>query len=199
MNASILGLATPVALPLLQAAVHWRIEPPFAPEIENWEQRVDLAGQLAGAQLGYASRQIGFEGEELVVSSTILSTAVTMETDSEDRFYDAIERHSGRMPQGILNAYLCTGWGYALRYFIRHTNAKHLAISIVDVDLHNLDWQLKHPIIGPSGFGVTTLLFSLPEDRNSQPHCSGPHPNSAFNEFIFALKAHQAQHGAQPT
>lgn len=199
MSISHLQRAASTELPLLHAAVHWRVEPPFAPELSNWGERVDLMGRLAGTQLAYAGREIGFDIEEMMVSSTILSTAVTMTGESQDRFYRAIDQCSGVKPRGILTAYLCTGWGYALRYFMRHTNLKSLAISIVDVDLHNLDSQLKHPVIGPSGFGVTSLLFSLPENRQNASLCSGPYPNSAFNEFIVALKKYEALHGAQPT
>jgi len=76
---------------------------------------------------------------------------------------------------------------------------RRLAVAIVDVDPHNLAWQRRHPVIGPSGFGVTTLLFTLPGDAQAEPCCSGPHPNSGFNDFVMALKAHQARHGARPT
>lgn len=182
----------------LHAALHWRVEPPFAIEAEQSVQ-IDLAGRLAGIQIDQALRSSGFEADALVVTSTALSAAITMQEAGEACFYDAIERSSGLRPQGIVNAYMCTGWGFALRHFMLHTDVTRLAISVVDVDLHNLAWQMEHPIIGRSGFGVTTLLFTLPQDRSRVPRCSGPHPNSAFNDFVMALKAHQARHGVQPT
>jgi hypothetical protein len=118
---------------------------------------------------------------------------------AHDAFVDAVDGACCVRPQGILNVYMCTGWGYALRHFLRHTNIERLAIAILDVDVHNLAWQRHHPVIGLSGFGVTTLLFTLPLHRGAEPACAGPYPNSAFNEFLMALKARQARQGAQPT
>lgn len=183
----------------VDAAVHWRVEHPFAMQAESLDEQIALGGSLAGRQLAEAMARTGFEAEALVVTSTVITAAITMDHEGEARFFDAIEAGCGLRPQAVVNAYMCTGWGYALRHFLRHTDAKRVAIAIVDLDPHNLAWQRRHPVIGASGFGVTTLLLSLPDDRSRQPRCSGPHANSAFNDFVMALKLHQSRHGAQPT
>lgn len=195
---SVTSTVAETALPL-RAAVHWRVEPPFAMDAADLPAQVDLAGRLVGRQLADTLAATGFDAEALVVVSTVMTAAITMQADGDARFHDAIEQACGLRPQGILNAYMCTGWGYALRHFMLHTQVSRLAIAIVDLDPHNLAWQQRHPVIGPSGFGVTTLLFTLPAQRSAVPRCSGPHPNSAFNDFVMALKLRQARHGAQPT
>ncbi|MET0383292.1 MAG: hypothetical protein ABW032_07715 [Burkholderiaceae bacterium] len=182
----------------VRAAAHWRVAPPFAAGLEAGA-RIDLGGRLCGAQLARACADAGFEPQALVVVSTIMSQSISMQPRGQARFLDAVERACGLRPQALMNAYMCVGWAFALRHFVRHTDAKRLAVAIVDLDVHNLDWHLRHPVIGPSGFGVSTLLFELPDDRGAPPVCSGPHANSAFNDFVMALKAHQARHGAQPT
>lgn len=182
----------------LAAAVHWRVSHPFALEADVPTQ-VTLTGRLCGAQLSRTLRQTGFDAQALVVCSTVMSAAISMEAEGQARFHDAIERACGLRPQGLVNAYMCTGWAFALRHFMRHTSVERLAIAIVDLDLHNMAWQRCHPVIGPSGFGVTTLLLDLPADRSQLPRCSGPHANSAFNDFVMGLKAHLGRHGPQPT
>lgn len=178
----------------LHAAAHWRVEAPFAMDAASTAAQIDLAGRLVGHQLRETLQAVGFDAELLLVTSTVMSAAVTMQAQGQAVFYDAIEHGCGLRPEGILNAYMCTGWGYALRYCMRHTAVRRVAIAIVDLDPHNLAWQQNHPVIGPSGFGVTTLLFTLPEARDGTPHCSGPHANSAFNDLLMALRLHQARH-----
>jgi hypothetical protein len=168
-------------------------------EAETLDEQIALSGRLAGRQLAETQARTGFEAEALVVTSTVITAAITMSADGQARFFDAIETGCGLRPQAIVNAYMCTGWGYALRHFLRHTDAKRVAVAIVDLDPHNLAWQRRHPVIGASGFGVTTLLLTLPQDRSREPRCSGPHAHSAFNDFVMALKLHQSRHGAQPT
>jgi len=74
-----------------------------------------------------------------------------------------------------------------------------VALCIVDLDLHHMEWQLEHPVIGRSGFGMSTLLFELPAGAGLLPACGGPYANSAFSEFVMALRAHRLHHGVAPT
>ncbi|KQP41148.1 hypothetical protein [Pseudorhodoferax sp. Leaf274] len=182
----------------LHAAVHWRICAPFFPD-DALEYRIEALASLLGRQAHLCRENTGFEAEALVVCSTVLSGAVNVEPANVSLFCSTIERIAGLRPAGIANVYMCTGWGFALRHFTAHTRVRRLAIAIADVDVHNLQWHLAHPVIGRSGFGVTCLFLELPEERSLRPTCSGPHPNSAFNDFALALKAHQALHGARMT
>jgi hypothetical protein len=182
----------------VRAAAHWRVEPPFAPDLDVAAQ-IELAGRLCGTQVARSCAETDFAPQALVVVSTVMSHAISMDGAGQACFHDAVERACGLRPEGLLNAYMCTGWAFALRHYLRHTDVARLAIAIVDLDIHNLAWQRRHPVIGPSGFGVTTLLLQLPADRTSLPTCAGPYANSAFNEFVLALKGHQARHGTRPT
>jgi len=189
---------SPSSVARLHAAVHWRISPPFLPE-GTLEDRVEALAYLLGEQIALCRETTSFEAEALVVCSTVLSGAISVEQPNLSRFCSTIDRISGLRPEGIVNVYMCTGWGFALRYFTAHTAVRRLAIAIADVDVHNLQWHLAHPVIGRSGFGVTCLLVELPEDRSLHPSCSGPHPNSAFNDFALALRSRQAANGTRMT
>lgn len=186
------------ALPRLDAVAHWRIEPAFGADAHDWLARAERAGALAGAQLRKLASKSGFEPEAVLALSTIIDSTVTSSAEAVRRFCTAIEAGCGQAPQGILSAYLCAGWGFALRHLLRNTSITRAALLIVDLDLHDMEWQLEHPLTGLSGFGVTTLLFSLPEDRRALPECSGPHPNSAYNEFVMALRRHETRAGTMP-
>ncbi len=180
--------------PRLRAALHWRIEPPFAADLA-WDERVSAAGRVLGTQCAQACERAGFAPELLLLNSTMLSLALTMPGPATRRFDDAIARACGLRPAAMLNAYQCASWGFALRHAAFHRGVRRVAIAIVDVDLHEMAWQRSHPVIGDCGFGVTTLLF----ETGRSPRCSGPHANSAFNELLMAARAHQQAQGARPT
>ena len=184
--------------PRLHAALHWRVEPPFAPDAAGPRDRAAQAGQLAGAQCAEACARCGFEAEAVIVASTILDCRLTASAGTLAGFEAALQARAGRPLHGIVNAYLCAGWGFALRHAMRHTGLRRLALCIIDVDLHDMQWQMEHPVIGRSGFGLSTLLFELPPAA-LQPQCAGPFGNSGFNEFVMALRAHGQRHGAMPT
>lgn len=183
--------------PRLHAAVHLRIEPPFAPE-SAWLDRGREAGRLAGAQLDETCRRAGFEPEAAFMVSTLLDNSFTS-TEACEHFQAAFEAAAGRRLSGVANAYLCAGWGFVLRHLMRHTTLRRVAVCIVDLDLLDIEWQVEHPVIGRSGFGLSTLLFELPAAAAALPECSGPHPNSAFSELMMAIRQHRQRHGASPT
>lgn len=186
-------------VPRLHAALHWRLDPPFACDTENWLDRAALAGRLAGAQFAGAVERCGFEPEAVFVASTILDNNTTTSAAAVDRFENAFHARCGHRLHGIVNAYLCAGWGFALRHLMRNTALRCVALCIVDLDLHDMEWQLEHPVIGRSGFGMSTLLFELPQHPARLPECGGPFANSAFSEFVMALRGHRLRHGAALT
>lgn len=187
------------AVPQLCGIWHGRVEPPFASDQADWVERVALAGRLAGEQLRDACATTGFIPETVVVASSILGPNFTSSALAVERFVSAVEAHSGHRPQGIVNAYQCAGWGYALRHLMRHTVVRRVALLLVDVDVHQLDWVLEHPVVGRSGFGITSLLFELPAEAQP-PECGGPFANSAYGELLMALRKRNAgRDAALPT
>jgi hypothetical protein len=193
------GQPVSAAAPRLHAALHWRSAPPFAAHLDDWIERVALAGRLAGMQLEDATRGSGFVPDAVFVASTILDNSMTVSDEAVRRFGAALHAHGGHRLHGIVNAYLCAGWGYVLRHAMRNTALRRVALCIVDLDLHHMEWQLEHPVIGRSGFGMSTLLFELPAGAGLLPACGGPYANSAFSEFVMALRAHRLHHGVAPT
>ncbi len=192
------SLAAPHA-PHLLAALHTRIEQPFATALDDWIDRAALAGHLAGRQLAAAVATQGHAPEACFVSSTLLSASLTSRTVAVHRFTRAFEAASGLRLHGIVSAYMCAGWGFVLRHALRHTAIRRIAVCLVDLDLHDLSWHHEHPVIGRSGFGLSALLFDLPEARTALPECGGPHANSAFAELLMALRSHRQRHGLAPT
>lgn len=187
------------AVPRLRAALHTRIEAPFATGLADWQDRAERAGAMAGRQLAAAVAAHGQVPETTFVASTLLDPSVTTQPPALLRFCAAFEAASGQRLHGLVNAYLCAGWGFVLRHAMRNTRLRRIALSIVDLDLHDMAWQLDHPVIGRSGFGMSALLFDLPPAREALPGCGGPFANSAFTEFVMALRTPRARHGLAPT
>ena len=183
---------TDAAIELL-AAHHLRIDPPFLPDASGLEAQVDALARCIGAQLLLAWGSCGRRTEDVVLSSTVLSGAISGDTAVANSLLDGIEAIVGCRPVGILHSYMCTGWGYAIRFFGQHVRVSHLTVVVVDVDVHDFNFRRAHAPIGWFGFGVTTAVLRLPGEGDAALMCGGPYQGSAFNELIRAMKMLYAQ------
>lgn len=149
----------------LRAASHWRIEVPFGTDSETLDDATRLLGHCAGVQARQVAAGSTITAPTHFVCSTVLS-GLCPQSVSSDVLLDGMEGPCGHRPAAMLRAYECSGWGYALRYFAQHTEAREVLISIVDADLHRSSMFELDGLWGRSGFGVTALLFTLPERRD---------------------------------
>jgi hypothetical protein len=188
------GPATPVdgALELL-AARHLRIEPPFGDALSGLAAKVDALAGCIGAEVLRTWQACGRRTADLVLSSTVLSGAISGDAAMAERLLRGVEAACGVRPLAILHSYMCTGWGFGLRFFARHTAATHLSVVVVDVDVHNFRFRREHAPIGRFGFGITTAVLGLPAAGQAAVACGGPYEGSAFNELIRAMKQLYAQ------
>jgi hypothetical protein len=177
----------------LLAALHWHMVPPFAQETPELGPQVELIARCVAAQVGAIIPQDAGVDIDFAMSSTVISGAVSGMEPVSRLLFDSLESLSGVRPMAFLHTYMCAGWGYALRYFSRHTNARLVMISIIDVDIHDLAYHRQHPLIGNMGFGISTILLRLPDCRDETAETGGPYADSAFKEFIRALKLHNAR------
>lgn len=183
----------------LLAARHWRIIPPFMPSAESHQEQIAMLTRLIGVQIYTVLPFIGADDYDLVICSTYLSPFVMGVQVAESAFYDGIERETGKRPLAVLHSYECAGWGYALRFFACHTYARKLAVAIVDIDLHDLEFYAYHPLIGHSGFGLSILVFDLPGYWQPTASTGGPYPASAVKELLHAIRSHHMAMGRSPT
>ncbi len=182
----------------IRAASYWRILPPFLPQRAELTEKIDSLGRCIGVQVDHLCRDIG-EPIDYLLCSTHLSLSVSMNSQRSAQFLDAIERHCGRRPLGIIQTYECVGWGYALRFLARHARSRLALVSIVDIDFHGFNWYAYNPAVGVSGFGVTTLLVDLDSCCAESVMTDGPYPNSAFKEFIRSVRGYHVEMGRRPT
>jgi hypothetical protein len=179
----------------LLAALHWSIVPPFAQENPQLGNQVDVLGRCVAAQVrtvmppGHQGRPI-----DLMLCSTVISGAITGMTAISNQLFNVIESECRQRPLAHLHTYMCAGWGYALSYFLRHTDSRLVMLSLVDVDIHDLAYHRNHGQIGKLGFAITTLLLELPIDRIDKVQTGGPFGGSAFKEFVLALRRHNDLH-----
>jgi hypothetical protein len=178
----------------LLAALHWNIVPPFAQENPQLGNQVDVIGRCVAAQVRAVMPPGDWGPIDLMLCSTVISGAITGMTSISDRLFDVIESECRQRPLAHLHTYMCAGWGYALSYFLRHTNSRLVMLSMVDVDIHDLAYHRNHTQIGKLGFAITTLLLELPVDRIDKVRTGGPFGGSAFKEFVLALRQHNDLH-----
>jgi hypothetical protein len=179
----------------LLAALHWGIVPPFAQESPELGSQVDMIGRCVAAQVR-SVMPAGRVGApiDLMLCSTVISGAVTGMTAISNRLFNVIESECRQRPLAHLHTYMCAGWGYALSYFLRHTDSRLVMLSMVDVDIHDLAYHRSHTQIGKLGFAITTLLLELPVERIDKVQTGGPFGGSAFKEFVLALRRHNDLH-----
>ena len=183
----------------LLAATHWRIDSRFAPHRDGMLQRLDLLADYVGLQARSVLDRFGNPECDHLLCSTHLSNALSNVPSRTGQLFDGIAVRTGRRPQGLLHAYECAGWGFALRFMARYTDQPLLLLSIVDVDLHHMSWYEYHPSIGHSGFGMTTLLLALPADWDQVGQAKGPYADSGFREFIRAVRARRRPDASLPS
>lgn len=181
----------------LHSAQHLRIAPPFAIECDSVDAKIELAASVISDQLRWA--EASNDDRTLhVLCTTSLSIYIGAELALSGRLCDAVAAKCGVRPVGIAPAYQCAGWGFALRGLAPHAGRRQLAVTILDVDIHDLHGCRALPLIGKVGYGVTTLLFEIPSGA-ALPTCDGPYPNSAFNEFIHAVRKQHRTRGRTRT
>jgi len=196
-----MSAAAPVRSPglLLTAASHWRIGFPFAPEVSATDRATHLLGLCVGAQARHVARISGDDDVEQVVCSTVLSGLCPQSVPGE-LLLAGVHAGRGRRSLALLQAYECSGWGFALRFFAKNLPMRRLLVSIVDADLHRSSIFATDEHWGRSGFGVTALMFSLPNDADlnltigrveRRPGTWGS-DTRAFASLVHAIRRHHA-------
>jgi hypothetical protein len=184
---------------LLNAAIYWRMNPPFALDAGSMAEQIVALARCIAAQIRSLAPIIGDQPTDYVLCTTMLTSAIGGIRPNAELFFDVIERECGIRPSAIVNTYMCVGWGYALRFFSKHSDARRVLMTIVDVDIHHLRWHTNPPLVGKSGFGVGTMLMTLPEDRADTAETGGPFPDSAFKDMVLALRSRYAKRGKSYT
>lgn len=174
-----------------------RIVQPLLGAEASFEQRLDWLEREVADQLCVTLPS--FEGERplsLLCSTTLSKLVSGCETRSRSML-DVVESRVGLRPAGLLEAYQCAGWGFALRFAAGQTRYRRLLLSIVDHDLHDFVTAGYEAEIGRIGFGVTTVSLDL-EGADEWPSCDGPAPNHGFMDLLHAVRAHQKRTGPVP-
>jgi hypothetical protein len=172
----------------LVAAIDWRIGFPFVPNTPLPDDAVRALARCIGAQARAVERAAGSLPEDYIVCTTNLTPLVIGDPALSARFLDGIGRACGLRPAAILAAYECAGWGYALRFYARHTEARRVLVTIVDVDLHNYSLLTSDMYWGRSGYGATTLLLDLPRDEALNVVTGwAPHTRTGWGNHIRAF------------
>jgi hypothetical protein len=184
--------------PIVHAVFHTRIEPPVCGRGATFAQRRDWLAEEAGALLARV-RAVDPAADWITLNcTTCMSPMLTGRPAQSDAFDAQVALRSGLRSAAWLQAYECTGWGFALRFAAAQGGARHVALAIVDADVHDAVASTFEDAIGAIGFGVTALAIEIPPGA-AAPLCSGPHPNHGFSEFLHAIRARLRESGPRPT
>lgn len=174
-----------------------RIVAPLLGADATFQERLDWVTAEVGDQLADALARPA-DGKPLnLICTTTLSKMVSGWPSKAKTLFDQVQARTGLRPAGLLQAYQCAGWGYAVRFAATQTDCRWLLISIVDVDLHEVMGRGYVDVIGGIGFGVTTVGLDLSAIRQV-PLCAGPAPNHGFTDLLHAVRAHQKRTGPIP-
>lgn len=100
-----------------------------------------------------------------------------------------VARHSPFGPATLVNGYECASWGYALRHGLRFGDSDgRIAISIVDLNLLNLEFWKENPNWGASGFGTATLVFDAAPNAVHAVTVDYARTHNVVAEFALAMR-----------
>lgn len=182
----------PAARLELRAAVHWQVLPPFAPEAGVLIAQLEILAQCIGAQVE-AIGEMAAEDCGYALATTVLPADAGDPPEHLELLFGAIERRCGHRPEAMIHPYMCAGWGYAVEFYSRNTALRRLMLSIVDVDPLGFRAHTYHPAIGNQGFGITTVLLTLPEQRSGIVTTGAPPPARVFPEFVRNLRMYKSE------
>ncbi|GAA4222715.1 hypothetical protein GGQ68_001021 [Sagittula marina] len=145
--------------------IHYRPVPhlPVA-ERDSGENASRIVGDLIGAEIAqtmtaHDSPQVDF----VMAVSTIMDMPFVSGYLSWPLIAAAIARHTPLVPRGFTASYECAGWGFALDYARRRLpQGGRVLIVVADLNVLDISFWRKNDNWGPSGFGVSTVLLTLP-------------------------------------
>ncbi len=191
-------MTKPAALPHVHVVLHKRITPPLLGPEAELAARIDWLADEACRQLRRALAAMNRPRCLNFVCSTSLSKVFSSRPQHVQKLLDRLQAHGGVSGAGLLQAYQCAAWGWALRFAATRSDKRFLVLSIVDADLHEL-WDAGfEPMIGKLGYGVSTVGLELPPGM-ALPRCEGPFANRGFTDLLHAVRARHKQFGRTPT
>jgi len=121
--------------------------------------------------------------------STIIDNPFGSRAFEWPRIAQQLQSQTSYAPQAFINAYECAGWGYSLRHALRNQKEERLiAITIVDVNLFNLDYWLSNDNWGHSGFGIITLLLTCAPNARDELNIGVAKSTNAVAEFTVQMR-----------
>jgi len=121
--------------------------------------------------------------------STIIDIPFGSKVFDWQRIQSQIAEQTSFAPQSFLNAYECAGWGYSLRHALRNQKeTRNILITVVDLNLLNLDYWLANSNWGDSGFGIITLLLECDPESINNLNVGGALSSNAVAEFTIQMR-----------
>lgn len=129
--------------------------------------------------------------------STIIDVPFSSKKFDWSRLQKKVAEQSSFAPGSFVNAYECASWGYSLRHALRRqTESRYVLISIIDLNVLELEYWKENSNWGKSGFGITTLLFECSLEPENAPEKEATlnigvaRGNNAIAEFTLAMRNH---------
>jgi hypothetical protein len=182
----------------VDAICHWRMEPPFAFDLESNIERIDLLAACIGAQIREVLPAEKHD-YDLVLCSSYLSQYLLCDSRNLAALMEGIHKACDLYPLTLVHSYECAGWSYALRFLADHARTRKAILVVIDIDIVNLGFFLDHPLIGKSGFGITSILLQLPAHGGEVVFVDGPYDGSGFKEFIRAIRSFRTEMSVERT
>lgn len=190
--------ALDTGLARVHALSHTRIDSPMLGPDAGFSQRMAWLIEEIARQVTRTRKRFPGGTCMSIICTTTLSKMLTGWDRQAQGLFDQLEARTGLRPAALVQAYQCAGWGFAMRFAVRHTAERRLLLSIVDADLHEMMGAGYEAAIDKIGFGVTTVALELAPELPTL-RCEGPFPNHGFTELLHAVCHLHEKHGPTPT
>lgn len=174
----------------LENALYMPIEGAVQDAVADKAGTTEFLGRLIGriATQARGRFEAGAVGTHYIVS-TMIDIPLSRGWLSWSSLQSAIQRAANGPVDGFINAYECANWGFVLRHLSkRRLPSPRVQLTIVDVNLFDLDHWYGNRIWGQSGLGTVSLVFRL-SDCSEDIFCGVAKGANHFGDFCIALRS----------
>ena len=157
---------------------------------ESGEQAAQIIGQLMGQELAKATAQL--EPSQVAANLAVSTISGLPFATGWLQWRDIVQaaaQYTRHPPQNFSASYECAGWGFALEYALRRAKpGQYVVLQVVDINLLDVSFWRASPQWGKSGFGISTVVWKVPENGDYALQVDASKSSYHMGEFCVALR-----------
>ncbi len=149
----------------LKSVSYQKYAHPFTQSLKPVEETMEETAKKLSSQITKTVEMVPPEERDEISEHCICSTTISMSLRTGQLTWEdaqkLLKQHlSSNVPEIFINAYECTGWGFALRSYLQlRPDVRYLIVTILDINVYNFGYWVWNEKWEHTGFGATVLLL----------------------------------------